>query len=300
MNIRQLKLFLTVAELENITEAADKSFISQPAVSQTIQELESEIGVRLFDRPGKSIRLNPAGNAFFQRVKHFIREYESLEDFAGYLEKKAPMKLGANLTIANFWLPQLLPAFIEEGNHLTVRADSAETIVTALLNQELDMALLEGVITNKELTVEVFDQYELVVVVAKHHPLAQKNQLTVEEFIRYPLLLREQGSALRDTLDSWLFIQQKQADPMMTSINSPALLAMAATGTGITFLPEQLVTQSQYQEQVVCLRFQEKRLFNPVQLVYQTEHLFTETMSRFRERVLKQNQGSDEYGSNNG
>lgn len=288
MNIRQLELFLTVAEVENMTEAAERAYISQPAVSQTIQELEKEIGVRLFDRPGRSIRLNPAGKAFFQRVKHFLQEYQELEDFAVYLDKQAPMKLGANLTIANFWLPQLVTPFLQEGHQVTIQVDTAERILTALRNQELDLALLEGSIAEKELIVEPFDRYELMVVVAAGHPLADQETVTVDEFLKYPLFLREQGSAIRATLDSWLQLQQKQAVPTMTSINSPALLAMTATGTGITFLPKQLIQQSIYRDQVRCLTFEGQQLFNRIQLVYQPKHLFTETMQAFRDRIFQQ------------
>ncbi len=288
MNIRQLELFMTVAEVENMTEAAERTYISQPAVSQTIQELEKEIGVRLFDRPGRSIQLNPAGKAFFQRVKHFLQEYQELEDFAVYLETQAPMKLGANLTIANFWLPQLVTPFLREGHQVTIQVDTAERILTALRNQELDMALLEGSIAEKELIVEPFDHYELVIVVAAEHELANQETLTVEEFLKYPLFLREQGSAIRTTLDSWLQLHQKQAVPTMTSINSPALLAMTATGTGITFLPKQLIQQSIYRDQVHCLSFEGQQLSNQIQLVYQPQHIFTETMQAFRNLIFQQ------------
>ncbi|MBO1307463.1 LysR family transcriptional regulator [Enterococcus sp. 669A] len=285
MNIRQLELFMTVAEVENMTEAANRSFISQPAVSQTIHELEEEIGVRLFDRPGRAIELNPAGKAFYQRVKHFLQEYQELEDFAEYLEKQAPMKLGANLTIANFWLPEIIPPFLQQGHQVEILADTAERILQALRNQELDLALLEGTVGEKDLIVEPFDQYELMVVVAVDHPLAQNETVTVEEFLHYPLFLREKGSAIRDTLDSWLQLQQKQASPTMSSINSPALLAMTATGTGITFLPERLAQESIYRERVCCLPFEDQRLYNQIQLVYQPKHLFTATMKAFRERI---------------
>ncbi|MGG5318622.1 LysR family transcriptional regulator [Enterococcus sp. AZ072] len=293
MNIRQLELFMVVAEVGNMTEAAERAFISQPAVSQTIQELEKEIGVRLFDRPGRAIQLNPAGKSFYQRVKHFLQEYQELEDFAVYLEKQAPMKLGANLTIANFWLPDLIPAFIQQGHQVTIQADTAERILTALRNQDLDLALLEGSVPEKDLIVEPFDQYELVVVAGSDHPLARQKTVSVEEFLQYPLFLREQGSAIRKTLDSWLLLQQKQAVPMMTSINSPALLAMTATGTGITFLPKKLVEQSIYHDQVCCLSFEGQRLYNQIQLVYQPEHLFTETMQAFRTTIFNQGGKSD-------
>ncbi|MGM0216384.1 LysR family transcriptional regulator [Enterococcus sp. AZ109] len=293
MNIRQLELFMTVAEVENMTEAANRSFISQPAVSQTIHELEEEIGVRLFDRPGRAIELNPAGKAFYQRVKHFLQEYQELEDFAEYLEKQAPMKLGANLTIANFWLPEIIPSFLQQGHQVEIQVDTAERILKALRNQDLDLALLEGTVGEKDLVVEPFDQYELMVVAAVDHPLATKTAVTVEEFLQYPLFLREKGSAIRDTLDSWLQLQQKQASPTMTSINSPALLAMTATGTGITFLPKRLVQKSIYQEKVCCLPFYHQRLYNQIQLVYQPKHLFTETMKAFRERINLNTRGEN-------
>ncbi|MEO1771480.1 LysR family transcriptional regulator [Candidatus Enterococcus ferrettii] len=284
MNIRQLEMFMVVAEVENMTEAAERTFISQSAVSQTIQELEREIGIRLFDRPGRSIQLNPAGKSFYQRVKHFLQEYQELEDFAVYLEKQAPMKLGANLTIANFWLPELIPSFLQHGYQVTIQADSAEHILTALRNQDLDLALLEGSVAEKGLVVEPFDQYELVVVMGIEHPLARQETVSVKDFLQYPLFLREQGSAIRKTLDSWLLLQQKQAVPMMTSINSPALLAMTATGTGITLLVEQSI----YHDQVCCLPFEGQRLYNQIQLVYQPEHLFTETMRAFRKSIFSQ------------
>lgn len=286
MNIRQLEIFIIVAQTENISQAAKHLFISQPAVSQTIQQLEQEIGLRLFDRPGRVLELNPAGKQFLQKAQHFLREYQDLERFAEYLNVKAPIKVGVNLTVANLWLAPMIKDFQATGQTLTVQADTAEAIVTALKAQELDLALLEGKISDPALICEKFKRYELVIVVAATHPLAAKKQLTVTEFLNEPLLLRDAGSAIRQALDRYLGVAQMQVRPLVTSINSQSLLELTAEKIGITFLPRALVEHPRNAGRFKLLRFEEK-IYNDVQLVYQAAHELTPALKKFKKIVLQ-------------
>lgn len=284
MNIRQLELFVIVAQTENISQAAKQLYISQPAVSQTIHQLEQEIGVRLFDRPGRSLQLNPAGKRFLTKAQHFLQEYQDLEMFAEYLNQQAPIKVGVNLTVANLWLAPLIETFQTSGHTLTVQADTAETIVEALKNQELDLALLEGKISDPALVCEPFKRYELVVVVSLKHRLAQKNQLSIEEFLAEPLLLRDSGSAIRQALNRYLGVEQMKLRPLVTSINSQSLLELTAANLGITFLPRALVEHARNEQRFKMLRFPTE-IYNDVQLVYQSAHHLTPALKKFREIV---------------
>lgn len=260
MQFRQLEIFIAAAETENMTAAARKLYISQPAVSQAILELEQELGLSLFDRKGKAIFLNQSGQLFYQQSQQLVKEFYQLQTFSGTLAQR-PLKIGVNITIANLWLPLILQQLTAQGVRYQVTIDTAETIMAALRNRQLDAALIEGPVEG-DVVREVFGAYECVVI-APFTSEWRNQDISTETFVKAPLLLRDSNSAIRRTLDSWLLLHHFSAEPVLTSINSQALITAVKAELGLSFLPLRLVQR----EAVKILRFQEGRLFNEVQLV---------------------------------
>ncbi|MBL1227292.1 LysR family transcriptional regulator [Enterococcus sp. BWR-S5] len=266
MNIRQLRIFKEVAQTENMTEAAKSLYLSQPAVSQTIHELEEELNVPLFDRQGRSIKLNAVGQIFLRRAYSFLEEYEELETFAEGI-KNLPLKIGSTITIANQCLPRITGIYQAENHAAEITVDTAEKILLALANHEIDLALVEGVINHQLFDTTVFGSYEMCIIVSANHPYAKRNTLTIQEFLEQPLLLRDKGSAIRQTLDSWLLFHQEQAQPFLTSINSQAILESVRANLGITVLPKLLLEKCSRKEEFHSLSFKEGILKNNMQFV---------------------------------
>jgi DNA-binding transcriptional LysR family regulator len=280
MDVRQLKIFYEVSKTQSMTKAAKALFISQPAVSQTIQELENEVGFQLFYRQGRSIQLNEAGVAFLEQTKNLLSEFEKVEHFAHFLNHDYPITIGFNSAVANHLVPEILPILQADGYQILIEVDTAGKILNGILNKKIDIALVEGVISEPEITSVPIESDELVIVTSSAHPFSMKESVTIPEFLNEQLVLRDHDSAIRQTLDSFLLLHQTTATPLMTSINTQALLAVIAGNLGVSVLPINVLDNLVNQEQFSFTRFSEGKLVNPLQLIYLTNHPLTDSMKK--------------------
>lgn len=243
MNLRQLRIFLKICDTESFTQAARQLYMTQPAVSHAISELEQEIGTSLFERTSKKVVLTPSGRLLHKKAAYLISVYDELEKELVNLDVHAPIRLGSSITIAHELLINRLALMKERYPKLSieVRVASSETILKKLSANELDVALVEGSVPADQYEVRTFSAYEIAAVCA---PCLLANEtLTLHELIRKPLLLREKGSALREVVDSALLLNDLQVSPAWTSTNSSVLMKAACEGMGIAFLPASMVNK---------------------------------------------------------
>lgn len=282
MNIRQLRIFQSVCEEGNITKAAQKLYMSQPAVSHVIHELEEELGSILFDRIGKRIYINEVGRLFLQRVERMLLSYDELEKGIPLLEEEAMLRIGSSITIANDWLPKAMATFQKEypKTPVQVYVDSAKKILDKLLRHEIDIALIEGVVSDERLEWITFDSYKLYVICSIKNVLAKRKEITCQELQQQTWLLREVGSAARDTFDSALLVKQISVTPTWTSINSQALIQAVKQDLGLSVLPDRLLHDRDLDE-ITPLRIKGIKLINENHIVYQKGIYLTKAIKNF-------------------
>lgn len=268
MNIRQFRIFKTVCELGTITAAAEKLYMSQPAISHAIHDLEVEIGFQLFDRIAKKIYLNTQGELFLAKVEHVLESYDDLTRSLSHMEQESPLHIGSCITIANYWLPELMHSYhkLHPDVCCYVEVDRAANVLAKLHDHRLDIALFEGVIEDERLVHLPFSSYELKAVCSVRHPFASREMITLEELLQEPLLLREKGSAIRDTFDSAIKLHGQYVKPLWTSVNSQALLQAVRENLGISILPDRLADTAG--DDVHVLSLQDLKLVNENQIVY--------------------------------
>lgn len=270
MNIRQLQIFKTVCEEGSITKAAQKLYISQPAVSTTIIELEEYLGFDLFDRVSRNIVLNEKGQVFLNKAVILLDHYNDLHDSFVSIDEKAWIKIGSSITLSIDKLPEVIKTFKNTypDTPIEVVVKNAEDIEDMLKNHEIDLGLIEGVIKNKELVTIPLSSYEIVMVSSNNHDLAHKTNVSLDELLEYDFLLREKGSAIRDVFDSSLLLNNKSVTPLWTSINSQSLLNATLHNIGITVLPEILVADYLKKKDLHKINCNEMTLSNTNQIVY--------------------------------
>ena len=237
MNFRQLTVFVMVAQEENMTKAAEKLYMTQPAISHMIHDLEEELNMHLFDRIGKKIYLNEIGKQFLDKTRKVLDGYEELKK--GQLS--APIRIGSSITIANFWLPAFLKEMKEQAIEAIVEVDRSEVVYEKLKRNELDIALVEGNIEDDRMIQLPFSSYELHAVCGKHHPFAQQDSIAMTQLCKEPLLLREKGSAIREVFDAACNLANISMHPVYTSVNSQAIISSLKAGLGLSILPDLLV-----------------------------------------------------------
>lgn len=243
MKIRHLRIFKIVCEEESITKASEKLFMTQPAVSHAISELENYLGICLFDRISRKLYLNETGKLFFAKAIKLLDLYDDLERNAKELEESATIKIGSSITIANFILPQVIAKFetICKNTPAKVIVENARNVENMVVNNDLDLGLIEGVIYNEELVKIPFSSYPLAVICSSEHKFVLERSVDVNKLIEERLLLREQGSAIRDVFDSALLLHDIKVNPVWTSVNSQALIHAVKQNLGLSVLPKILV-----------------------------------------------------------
>lgn len=262
MNIRQLEIFLAVCETISITEAARQLYLSQPAISKTIRELETNIGVLLFDRINGRLCLNEDGKAFRIKAEQLIRDFDALENFSQYSGEEIPLRIGTSITIAINSLPYAVNQFRAKypKTPLKIYAENVQQIQRRLLNGEIDIAFVEGFESNQGFDAELLSEYSLLLVCSAHNKFAISEKINRDDLLKLPFLLREKGSTLRDRFDELTHKLQVDISPVLESINLEVLIRAAKAGMGITILPEPLAMPHLDDKTLTCLHIENNKM----------------------------------------
>lgn len=238
MTIRLLFIFKTVVECGSITKAAQKLYMSQPAVTHAVQELEERVAITLFDRIGKRLYVSETGKLFYQKTCKLLTMYDELESSAQGLQKDTILRVGSSITNANLLLPKLLEEFHHRyPNPVKVVVDNAKNIEEKLIRNEVDVAFLEGALSSSQIVEMPLFPFDIVLVCHKDHPLAKLDEVSLLELCNETWLLREKGSAVRDTLDSAYLLLDRIIEPTWESVNSQVLIEGVKKNLGISVLP---------------------------------------------------------------
>jgi DNA-binding transcriptional LysR family regulator len=200
----RLKVFYTVAKRLNFTKAAEELCITQPAVSKHIQEIESYYKIRLFERNGNKIHLTKAGGVLLHYCNQIFGLYGSLEFDLNALTEifKGKLRIGASTTIAQYLVPPLLADFHKryEDIQVSLTINNTEQIEQALNNNSIDFGIVEGQTKNTLFKYTEFIRDEIVPVVAVKHALAAQKEISIDQLLKTPLLLREPGSGTLEVI----------------------------------------------------------------------------------------------------
>lgn len=201
----RLKVFLTVANRLSFTKAATELYITQPAVSKHIQELEEEYKIKLFDRNGSKISLTQAGLLLLGHAKNVFEIYrEIVFDMSTLIHKqRGLLRIGASTTISQYIIPPVLARFHQKMQDVKVnlRNGNTEQIEKALLDKEIEIGIVEGQSKNQAIKYIPFLKDELVLVCKRDHVLGSKNLITKEDLLAMHFLMREQGSGTLEVIE---------------------------------------------------------------------------------------------------
>ena len=243
MTLRHMKIYLAVYHTENMTKAAARLNMTQPAVTRAIREMEDYYGVRLFERINRRLHITEAGRMFYSYALHIIDSFDQMEKELRNWDELGILRVGSSVTLGNYLLPKVLKAFRAEHPTLQIKAtiSNGADLQQALLDSRLDLAVIEGSITNEDLQKEVIASDRLVLVLPPEDPRQYAAALQLKDLARDNFLLREEGSMGRSLIDYTFALRGIPVKPMIESISTQAILRAVHEGLGISLLPEQLV-----------------------------------------------------------
>jgi len=204
----RLKVFYTVATKLSYTKAANELFISQPAVTKHINELEQQLQTRLFNRNGSSISITPSGEILLRYAQQIFKLYASLENELAEISDvtNGTLRIGASTTVAQYVLPRMLAKFRKTYPAIDIRLinGNSEFIEQQIIAEKIDIGLVEGISHYPQINYESFVKDEIVLVVRTNNKLLQKTEIKPDQLLSIPLVLREQGSGTLEVVNKAL------------------------------------------------------------------------------------------------
>jgi DNA-binding transcriptional LysR family regulator len=241
MNLHQLEIFRAVAERGSVSRAAEALFLSQPGVSLQIKALEKSLGLHLFEKHGRTLRLTEAGH---ELLKYSERIFALLDETRQVMEelggaKRGTVKVAASTTAGIYVVPPALGAFHRANPQVKLTLDVVNRITAQerLLNDEVDLAVMGLIEHPQDLEVAAFAPNELVVIAAPDHPLTRQREIPLEALAGETLLLREQGSGTRTDVEALLAQRGINVSVMMELRSSGAIKQAVAAGLGVAVMP---------------------------------------------------------------
>jgi len=204
MTLRDIEIFVTVCELKSMSAAAKKLYMSQPAVSQAISQIEGEFQIKLFDRIGKRLSLTYPGEILYsygRRILNLVKEAENiLYDVRNM--RMGRLNVGASTTVGIYLLPKIIGDFREKYSvdvYFTI--DNTAGIKKLILDNAIDLGIVEGPVHSRDIVVIPYIDDELYLVSSKNHRWAEKRSISPEEIENEDIIMREKGSGTREVFE---------------------------------------------------------------------------------------------------
>lgn len=260
MNLRQLELFIAVAETGSFSRGAEKTSLTQSTASQHVASLEAESGGPLFDRTRRGVELTAQGTLFLRHARRILAERDLLlEALAGEQRlEKAQLTIGASNIPANYLIPPFLPqlAQVYPGITLTMRTGDSTSVLQQLLAGEIELALVGNRRRQKGVDYSHLYRDRLVLVVGRQHPWREKSSILLNELAGGRFILRDSGSGSGVAVESALHdagFNMSTGQVLARLGSNEAIQQTVAAGLGCAFVSELSIAARRQSGELITL-----------------------------------------------
>lgn len=282
---RRLQVFYTVAKQLSFTKAAELLYMTQPAVTFQVKQLEEHFNTRLFERSHSKITLTPAGEVALEYAERILNLTGEMETRLGELtgQVSGTLLVGASTTIAEYMLPRLLGDFKAKYPqvHARLTVANSETIESKVSDHTLDVGLIEAPSHHPQLNSQVCCNDELVVICSPNHSLASNDAITPAQLAEQPYVSRETGSGTREVVDDFFRANGVQPEDLHIALelgSREAIKGAVEAGLGIAIVSRSTIQKELKLGDLIAVPLKPK-LIRPLSLVYARE--------KFRSRLLQ-------------
>ena len=275
----KLSTLITVAEMKNFTQAARKLKLTQPAVSQHIKRLEREYNIVIFQYINNELTLTPEGELLYKYARRIEALYLSMESRLLDLKNKSfTLKVGVTHTSESNAIIETLAEYsnLTKGITIKVSSDTIKNLYEKIKNYELDLAIVEGKITDKKLSSILLDSDSLLVAMSKDNPLSKKKSITIENLKKQRIILRSQGSETRNLFLSKLKEANnniEDLDVVMEIDNIQTIKDLVKKGVAVSILPKSACLDEIANGSLVLLPIENMTMVREINILYQKEFI---------------------------
>jgi len=261
MNLKQLEIFLAVAETGSFSRGAEATFITQSTVSQHISSLESDFGVRLLDRTGKGALLTEGGKVLFQHARQVVADIKAINQamrrFKGV--EDTDLRIGGSNIPANYMIPELLPILIERFPklRLTLIQGDSRDILEKLTREEIELGIVGSMFDDDEFDFAPLGRDEISLVVNHRHPWNARKSVEMAELMNEPLVLREPGSGTGKTVSEALVKAGVAPQELKVTAylgSNESVKQAVINGLGVSFVSEISVRKELEREELAVVK----------------------------------------------
>jgi DNA-binding transcriptional LysR family regulator len=292
MNIDQIKAFHKVASTGSFTRAARELLVTQPAVSQEIKALEVSLGIKLFDRSGKNVRMTAEGEVLLSYALRLFALHEEMESLFRQSRnlQHGQIKLGSTALMGTYFLPKIIGRFNRRypGIEVDLQMGNSDQVMHLALEGLVDLGF-SGMTTNHaRLESILIHQEKLIMVASPRHPLSAR-KISLDDISETPFIWREKGTQTRKLIEKW-FLRQLHGHYPRKSIelqNMEAAKRMVEEGYGITVVPEAAVRREISAGWLKPLQVDELNVLNSYFLIFLKTRKPTSAAEAFRKMLSK-------------
>jgi LysR family hydrogen peroxide-inducible transcriptional activator len=280
ITFKQLRYFEALARQGHFGRAADMCSISQPALSVQIKDLEQTLGVTLFERGARSVRLTSFGEEFSVRAKDILRAVDELGDLARMSSGKiaGKLRLGVIPTIAPYLLPRIIADLTQQHSELDlhVRETLTPTLIQELGDGKLDAAIVALPVSEPDFAeVALFTENLLLV---RHQSVADQPVPDADMLKEMRLLLLEEGHCFRDQALSFCNIRSALSRDGLDASSLSTLVQMVGVGIGVTLIPEMAIPVETRSADVCIARFKKPQPSRTIGMIWRKTSPLTDQL----------------------
>ena len=288
---RQLKLFESVARNSSFTRASEELYLTQPAVSTQIKQLEDEAGMPLFERMGKKIFLTEAGREMYEFSRSIAKKFDDVSMVLGEMKgiKRGHLDIAVTST-GKYFAPYLLAAFCRQHSGITVNLDvtNRETLLRQLTDNIPDMAIMGSPPEGMDLVANSFMSNPLVVIAPLDHPLAHGGRIPLLRLLEESFIVREQGSGTRNAIERFLLQRGLTMTTTMEMSRNEAIKHAVMAGLGLGIVSIHTLEMELTLERLVVLNVEGFPVLKDWYVVHRSGKRFSAAAQAFKEFVLNE------------
>ncbi|MDQ6971399.1 MAG: LysR family transcriptional regulator [Mariprofundaceae bacterium] len=291
LTLKQLTIFEAVAEHRNYTLAAKSLYLTQPAVSMQVKQLEEEAGMPLFERRGKQVQLTQAGNELLHHARlihqHLEEAQQAMEELRGLKRGRLHLTMAST---ANYFAPRLLAAFCARYPEVQVSLEVAnrDGLLQALEDNTTDIVIMGKPPESMAVKSEIFMENPLAVIAPADHALAGRKNIPLASLAEHPFIVRERGSGTRAAVERFLARHDIERPSGMEMSSSEAIKQAVRAGLGLGVVSTHTLEMELALKRLTVLNVEDFPIMRHWYMVYRRDKRFSTISRAFHDFIIEE------------
>jgi DNA-binding transcriptional LysR family regulator len=291
INLNQLRVFYQVAENLNLTRAADKLFISQPAVTAQMKRFEDYCNLKLFKKRGSKIYLTEEGKTLHEYARKIFEYEKEVENVIEDMRKlkRGCLQLGTTKTYARNFMPFLMTRFHDAYPEIKINLNEGSSLdmIHSLLDFRNEVVIILKVEENPHICFIPFVREDLVLILKTNHQLTEKKTVSLAELAEEPIIMKETGSGTRKLINEVFALNNFIPKILMETSNTELIKQLVQRGEGISFLTKVAVAKELREKKLATVQVKDQEIFLESFVAYLKDEPLSPAAQAFLEILQK-------------